>query len=85
MTLDLIFSANATQFEVEIPIINDTLTEFDEMFQVDLRTSNSDVNLSPASGFVTIQDDDGRFSWVLHLFAVDFLIARMVCLFAIAS
>ena len=50
-----------TQFEVEIPIINDMLTESDEVFQVDLSTRNGDVNLSPASGIVTIQDDDGKF------------------------
>ena len=66
MSLDLTFSAMDTQFEVEIPIINDTLAESDEVFQVDLSTSNSDVNLSPASGIVTIQDDDGKFSQLLN-------------------
>ncbi len=56
----LTFSAGVDTIRVDIPIINDFLCEPDEIFQVNLDTADPDVNLDPATGFVTIQDDDGE-------------------------
>ncbi len=56
----LTFSSSVTQLAVDIPITNDLLTEIDEIFQVTLTTLDGDVNLNPATGFVTIIDDDRK-------------------------
>ncbi len=50
----LTFSSSVTQLAVDIPITNDLFTEIDEIFQVTLTTLDGDVNLNPATGFVTI-------------------------------
>ncbi len=56
----LTFSSSITELAVDIPITNDLFTEIDEIFQVTLTTVDGDVNLNPATGFVTILDDDRK-------------------------
>ncbi len=58
----LTFGAGVDTIRVDIPIINDNLCEPDEIFQLNLDTADPDVNLDPATGFVTIQDDDGELN-----------------------
>ncbi len=61
--MTLTFTAGVDIVVVDIPIINDFLCEPDEVFQLNLATANPDVNLDPATGFVTIQDDDGELKF----------------------
>ncbi len=58
----LTFNSVVDTIQVNIPIIDDiNLSEADEIFQVNLATADLDVNLDPATGFVTIKDNDGKF------------------------
>ena len=47
---------------VQIPIVDDTLCEGNEQFQVSLQNNDPNVNLAPgrATGTVTIIDNDGK-------------------------
>ncbi len=62
----LTFSSSITQLAVDIPIINDLIVEGNERFQVSLATGDGSVNLNPATGFVTIIDDDRKrqYTWM---------------------
>ncbi len=53
----LIFNSVVDRIQVNIPIVDDNLCEADEIFQVNLETTDLDVNLDPATGSVTIIDD----------------------------
>ncbi len=57
----LTFNSVVDTIQVNIPIVDDNLCEADDIFQVNLATADPDVNLNPATGFVTIKDDDGKF------------------------
>ncbi len=61
--MTLTFDSGIDTIRVDIPIINDNLCEPDEVFQVNLATTDPDVNLDPATGFVTIIDDDGELKF----------------------
>ncbi len=54
------FNSGVDTIQVNIPIVDDNLCEADEIFQLNLATTDPDVNLNPATGFVTIKDDDGK-------------------------
>ncbi len=56
----LTFSSTVTQLSVDIPIIDDLIVEAEERFQVSLATGDGNVNLNPATGFVTIIGNDGK-------------------------
>ena len=51
-----------TEFNVSVPIINDTLTELTESFLANLRLISADgnVNIAPPQATVNIQNDDGE-------------------------
>ncbi len=54
----LTFSSSITQLAVDIPINDDLFVEGNERLQVSLATGDGNVNLNPATGFVTIIDND---------------------------
>ncbi len=56
----LTFSSSVTQLAVDVPINDDVIVEENERFQVSLTTGDGNVNLTPATGFVTIIDNDGK-------------------------
>ncbi len=62
-TMTLTFDSGIDTIRVDIPIVDDNLCEADEIFQVNLATADPDVNLDPATGFVTIIDDDGELKF----------------------
>ncbi len=55
--MTLIFNSGIDTVQVSIPIVDDSLCDADEVFQVNLATAEPDVTLNPATGFVTIKDD----------------------------
>ena len=51
-----------------IPIVDDTILENDEVFSVQLSTLDPDVNLTPSTATVTIEDDDSELYNLSHYF-----------------
>ena len=47
-----------------IPIVDDSVLENDEVFNVILSTTDSDVSLDPSSATVTIVDNDGMTPFI---------------------
>ncbi len=61
----LTFSSSVTQLSVDIPIIDDLIVEGNERFQVSLATGDGDINVNPATGFVTIIENDGKHHYTV--------------------
>ena len=65
MSIILRFAACDIRRCVDVPIINDTVDEPDEMFAVTLERTpglNDRITLDPVDGVVIIIDDEGRFN-----------------------
>ena len=62
-TQDLVFTASTTRHVVEIPIVDDTVTESIENFfaQLTVIQSDADVQLAPDQTTIEITDDDSMF------------------------
>jgi len=58
--MELTFLPGAAERCASISISNDTILEDDELFSVQLDTTDQAVTLSPGSANVTIVDDDGK-------------------------
>ena len=56
----LSFDSNNLVQSLYISISNDSILEFDEIFQVDLVSSTNGVRVNPSSVTITILDDDGE-------------------------
>ena len=54
------FESGTTRMCLSIPIVSDTILEFDETFYVQLETDDEDVSLGPANASITITDDDSK-------------------------
>ena len=54
----LVFAAGSTLSAITIPIFDDSITENNKVFRVDL--NSSEAIISTASAEVTIIDDDGK-------------------------
>ncbi len=63
----LTFSSSVTQLAVDIPINDDLFVEVNERFQVSLATGDGAINLNPATGFVTIIDNDGKYGCLISI------------------
>ena len=47
----------------QIEIIDDQLVESNEAFTISLSSTDTEINLAPGNGSVTILDNDGTFSY----------------------
>ena len=72
MVQDITFTSTTVgPIKINIPINDDLLCEGEEIFQVSLRAPGEpDVNLDPATGVVTIIDDDSK-SCVVRILSND--------------
>ena len=61
---DLIFNATTSSLMVTIPILEDSIVEGSETIIVTL-TSADPAILSPPSTCVTIEDNDGKYSYII--------------------
>ena len=59
-----------------VTVINDDIYEFEEELSFNLSTTDSSVDLDPASGIMIINDEDSE-SFVV---AVDYLVCMCVCI-----
>lgn len=58
----LIFTPNTTKIKCrQILITNDIIAEGDEVFDVELNTTDEAVILKPNATFITIIDDDSKY------------------------
>ena len=65
--MDLTFLQGISQQCANIAISDDAILENDELFSVQLTTTDQAVTLSPSSATVTIGDDDSKlFSLFFH-------------------
>ena len=60
VTAQLTFQATVTLQCSSISIVDDTILENDEVFSVQLSTLDQDVNLTPSTATVTIEDNDSE-------------------------
>ena len=60
VTAQLTFLATIALQCSSIPIVDDTILENDEVFSVQLSTLDPDVNLTPSTATVTIENDDSE-------------------------
>ena len=60
VTAQLTFQATVNLQCSSISIIDDTILENDEVFSVQLSTLDPDVNLTPSTATVTIENDDSE-------------------------
>ena len=60
VTAQLTFQATVTQQCSSISIVDDTILENDEVFSVQLSTLDPDVNLTPSTATVTVENDDSE-------------------------
>ena len=58
--MELIIVAGADQQCTSISISDDPILESDELFSVELNTTDQAVTLHPSSANITIGDDDGK-------------------------
>lgn len=59
MLTSLRFSSSVSQQCINVSITDDAELENDEVFSVNVSTSDTAVSLNPASAMVTISDNDG--------------------------
>lgn len=64
MLTSLRFSSSVSQQCINVSITDDAELENDEMFSVNISTSDTAVSLNPASALVTISDNDGMCTTV---------------------
>ena len=73
--MELTIVAGADQQCTSISISDDPILENDELFSVELNTSDQAVTLHPSSANITIEDDDGTVGILrlarMHLVYVD--------------
>ena len=74
MTLELTIVPGTPQQCASISISDDAILENDEIFSLQLNTTDQAVTLRPSSANITIEDDDGKL-----FCSLDFKTSRSAC------